>query len=181
MAFSLTNLGTNANAGTATCKVTGVTVPLGALIIVIVGERSAAASIGPLNDDAGNVYVAAISDSIVGNPANGALAMYYCVNCLALSSQNITYTKAGATSDRTAVSAFYVTGASIGAVLGAGALAYFATGTSPSVTLTMQATNSLVIGAVVRDGGTQTYTQSTSFSTPPTAVNSGTSAADVQI
>ena len=181
MAFSVTNLGTNSNAGTTTCKVTGITVPTGALIVVIVGERSASANAGPVNDDAGNVYVAAINDGINGNPATGACAIYYSVNSLALSSQNITYTKAGATTDKTAVSAFYVTGAATGSVLGALTDAYFSTGTSPTITLTMQATTSLVVGAVVREGGTQTYSQSSGFATPPVAVHTGTSVADVQI
>jgi hypothetical protein len=102
---------TNINAATgntgATLTLTGVTVPTGSLIVVVVAEFNFTSTLGSVSDGL-NTYSLAASQSPNNSAANGVFGVFYAFNAGGLSSGTITYTRNASGVDAY-VSAFYAT------------------------------------------------------------------------
>lgn len=106
--IAVTDLGTGSNSAGATLALTSLTVPAGALIVVLVTENTSA-SAGTCADGASNTYAVPSGGSVALPSSNGFVQIFRAYNVSALTNQSITYTKQ--TSGRAcAISAFYVTG-----------------------------------------------------------------------
>ena len=147
-----------------------LTVPAGALIVVLVAEN--AGTIGTMADATNGSYAAATSASF--NSAADVGGVFYFANSTALSSVTLTYTKHTSGSS-VAMSAFYVTGMATSSVLDAAVTASVTgSSTSPSVTGgTPGALNELIVGAAFCTGA-PAYTQASGFATPPNSVSIST-------
>lgn len=153
--MTVTAIGHNGTAGgTSTVTVTGVTVPAGALICVLV-EEGLTTTLGTISDGSSNSYVGI---SLKQNNNNGGTSgtgnIYYVKNSAALNNATITYTKAG--SGSACISALYATGIDTVNPLDTAVTATAAgTGTSPSVTSgTPSQAGELFISGVTWPGAT---------------------------
>ena len=174
MAISLTNIGTNYTA-TATTTLTGVSVPVQALIVLGVQEvENVALSSASASDGTNGSYTLA-ANAYGGGHADAGL--WYFQNSAALSSATITYTHQGSTAGA-CISAFYATGIAVSGALDAAvtATSHGSSGTSgaPTVTSGTPATAGELFVAVLATTGTsgETFTQDTghAWATPPVAL-----------
>jgi hypothetical protein len=161
-----TSIGTGSSSSGATCTIASVTVPAGALIVVLVTEN--AGTIGTTADGTNGAYTAASSGNFNGAADVGGV--FYFQNSAALSGATITYTK-HTSGNSVAMSAFYVTGIATASALDVSVTAT-ATGSStmPSVASgTPGALNELIVGAMFCVGA-PSYGQSPCFATPPNSI-----------
>ena len=175
MTISIVNAGVGGNSTGATATISGVTVPAGAIIVVLVGEASGASSLGSVSDSAGNSYSIITQAANDGSPVFGVGGIFYSTTGNALSNGTITYTKQSSP-DAASLSAVYVTGAAATNPLDT-AVTASATGlsTNPSVTSGTPATNcELFIGALSWSPNSGTFGEDggNGWATPP---NQGTS------
>lgn len=162
---AVTNIGTNSNTTGATLTLTGVTVPAGSLIIVIVDENGSNVALGSVADGV-NTYSSA--GSTFGK-------IFFAANA-SLSGGTITYTK-NVSGDTATISAAYATGVATVSPLDAAVTATATgSGTSPSVTSgTPGQSGELFIGMVspLATSGSITMTQDAGhgWSFPPNFVD----------
>jgi hypothetical protein len=173
---SLTSNSTgNAGSTAASLAIGSLTVPAGALIVVVV-EYGAAGAAGAVTDGASNSYSVASSANFATNASTGAI--FYAKNVSPLSSQTILYTPPSTSS--IAMSAFYVTGGGSSA-----ALDLVTTPVTTSTALSMTSGTPAVSGelfvgaALIGAAFSGTYTQASGFSTPPVSVTFGSSGSRV--
>lgn len=162
------SLGSQSNAtGSSTRSIGSLTVPAGALIIVVLAD-SEGVDLGPpspatpVSDTAGNTYVAGTQFNANNN--NVRLRMYYAVNASPLSSGTITGTFGTADAVLKTIHAAYVTGIANSSPADAQAAA-LATSTSPSVaTGLLSEADEIVFGVVgVESGSSIVFTEASGF------------------
>jgi hypothetical protein len=157
---AVTNIGANGTSSGSTVTITGVTVPSGSLIVVVVAEI-ASTTIGGTVSDGVNTYSSAGGIFINNSSANGFINTFYAPNA-SLSSGTITYTKQ--TSPHVAgISAIYSSNIVLSSALDSAVTATAGGSSStPSVTSgTPVKSGELFVGAVGNstDGGTIVVTQ----------------------
>lgn len=163
---AVTNVGVNNNTSGATLAVSGVTVPAGSLIIVIVGENSLSAASGAVADGA-NTYTLGPTSTVVASPLTSG-SIFFAPNA-SLSGGTITYTK-GSSGVAAGMSVVYISSIATSSPLD-GAVSNSAGNQSsaPSVTSgTPAQSGEAFVGALIV-GGTATITQDSGngWSSPP--------------
>lgn len=168
----------------ATVPVGGV--PAGAVICVVVCDRSISSPAGSVTDTAGNTYAAVDGQTLDTDTSKGFLRIFYAFNVSALVSGNtITYTKA-VSGSAASISCLQITGVDTVAPLDTGATAK-ARGNSatPSVTSgTPHGEADAIIGAIGIQGSSGTFTQDATngaYATPPDASVTGTTNSDARV
>lgn len=131
MAIVVTDNGGATNVSGTTLAKTAVTVAAGSLIVVRSAETGT--TLGTVTDSAGNTYTAITSVHPGGGVSTGTTGLFYCKNCLALSSGTVTFHKTA--SGNCAIAVMSATGIDTVAPLDT-AVTNTATGSSaaPSVT-----------------------------------------------
>lgn len=179
MAITVVNIGVaNAAAPPVSVTVPAGGVPAGALIVVVVCNRTNSAPAGSVTDTAGNTYTAAAGANLNGAAANGYGRIFYAYNVAALVSGNsITFNNTGSTG-RTAMSAFYATGIATASDPLVSSATATSTGNSAAPTVTSgvpTAANCLFVGGIAVRTVAATFVQDSTngaWATPPnTAVN----------
>ncbi len=177
MGISVNNIGTNyvasASVGSAV-TLTGVTLPAGSLIVVLVNEFNTT-SFGTMSDGV-NTYQSVTQTESSGPSAN---AIFYAYTTGALSSATISYTKQGG--DSCALSAVYATGISPSNQLDTNVTTKFTSSAAnpPVVSLASGAPSmagELFIALLGgQNNGTNAFTQDSAdgWSSPPNAVDFG--------
>jgi hypothetical protein len=166
--IAVNNIGTTSNTSGATLAISGVTAPVGSVIVVGIFELTSTASPGTVSDGV-NTYVLAASGRTGGS--GNIVSVYYAANA-SLSSGTITYTKhtSGSPAELTAV---YVTGAQTSPL----DAAVTATGTGSSSTPSLASGTPALAGemflAFIGFAGVSTsFTQDSGhgWATPPNSV-----------
>ena len=105
MPITVTNIGAAQGSSVASYSITGVTVPAGRFIAVLVVDGAGVGSAGAVTDSAGNSYAL-----VPASPtAHFVPVLFYAWNSKALSSGTITYTKINSSAG-SLMEAFYATG-----------------------------------------------------------------------
>ena len=168
---TVTDLGSNSNSSGATLTLTSVTIPAGALIVVIASEVTSG-SAGICADNVNTPYSVAASGAMSG--AAGFGTIFYFANAGAVSAGTITYTKQ--TSGRIcSISAFYVTGIATSTPLDTAVTATTAVNSAtPTVTggVPTQSGNLTIGACAYSNPSARTLTNTGSFVTP-FATNTG--------
>lgn len=166
------DLGVNKAAGNI---LAGVTVPAGALIVLVGAENGSSTGGYPTAaDSAGNTYKTLLTPNFGGIAGNGYNSLLYAYNASPIDNGWISYAPSPA-APYYWFTAFYATGVMYNAdPLDVGYYAAGGTGTHPSVTMggAPQVANDLIVGTVGWGAATSdTFTQDTAhgFSTPPFA------------
>jgi hypothetical protein len=160
-----TSLGSISNAtGNNTRQLSGLTVPAGALIVVLVVDHGGAAGAGTavaISDTAGNTYSA--STEFVDSSGGLPTMIRYCANASALSSGTITAVFGTADATGKTVHAAYVTGIATASPVDIQVVANAGATASPSVaTGTLAQASEVIFGAVIMAGGSaDTFTEDT--------------------
>lgn len=166
---AVTDLTSASNSAGATLTLS-ITVPAGALIVVIVSEVTSAAA-GTMADATNGAYTLGTSGAMSG--AAGFGMVFYFANSAALSAVTLTYTKQ--TSGRiTSLSAFYATGIATTTPLDTAVTATTAVNSAtPTVTGGVPTQPDLIVGACAySNASARTLTNSGSF-VVPFSTNSG--------
>lgn len=161
MAYTVVNLGTNADGSTGTCSLTGITVPAGATIVVFVFDH-VTGTINAPGDPVNGSYtnIAGAMSHPNNSAASGTAAIYYLKGVQALTNSSIIWNKIG-TAEVAGISAFYILGAGAldnnvtAASFGNGTQITFLTSNTPS------GPNELFIGAVAYDNSSTCTQDST--------------------
>ena len=158
-AISVTNLTNTGASHSTTCALTtGVAIPAGSLIFIVVTDS--ASTLGMVTDSAGNSYTAVNSGVLLDNiSTDGIVGLFYCPNCLALTSSNtITYTTHSGTS-AIETSAAYATGVATTSPLDTAVTATnFGSSATASVTSGRPSVGGeLLVAAVGAKGGVLSY------------------------
>jgi hypothetical protein len=159
------DLGSQQTSAGATVTITGVTVPAGALIVVVAAEVTSAAA-GTCADGTNGAYTVATSGAM--STAAGFGTLFYFPNSAALTNATITFTKQ-TTARAASIAAFYVTGILAASPLDAAVTATTAVNSAtPTVTSgTPAQAGELIIGACAySNASARTLTNTGSFNTP---------------
>jgi hypothetical protein len=148
-----------------TCSITGVNVPAGALIVVVVADlgpvNGGPPTLGPASDTVNGSY--AVAASLLSSAGGGAV--FHFANSAALSGATISYSTASPGGNLQTMTAFYVMGMAAGSVLDTAVTASAqATSTAPSVASGVPAVaNELIVGALIFGGPAANFNQSPGF------------------
>lgn len=161
MTITVTSIGSNVVPSSSNVTVTpSVSINSGNCIVVAVMEQGAAALGTGVTDDAGNPYT--LIQSVTIPSGAGMFGVYYCANCLTLSSsQKIRYTPNNS-GDSQAISACYATEIATSSALDASVTASNTgtSGTPVGLSGTPSQSGELIFGIVGQDCGSGiTFTQ----------------------
>lgn len=164
---AITDLGTAADTASATCALTGVTVPAGATILMMAYEKTTTGSGGTFADTGGSNAYLSLTGGFPNNTQNqGLVGVWQVPNASALSGATITYTK-NTSGVQTQISGAYLTNTT-GITTGT-----FNAGlsTNPSATISSTSSGEIIIGWVGFNAVSgDTFTQDSangSYATPP--------------
>lgn len=178
-ALTATNLGTITTCASGSGTLTlATTVPIGSTVVVLInGFGGSALSIGA-GDSQSNTYNQ--FGSVLSPNATSALGfagVFVSTITTAMSSGDHIFAGPGSTTNACAVTAFMIAGSSA-AIYNTGSInSSTGTGASPTVSVTPNFTNSMLIGFLAYSNSTSsssTYTQASGYATPP-VTTSGTS------